>query len=90
MNTYNELDVVILKDGRKVTLLDFLGDEDDCIYEDDKNETFFGKVSDIIKKSIRSYHPLHSSLNTSPSHIRCPLLAIRLNPFSCILSANHF
>ncbi len=25
MNTYNELDVVILKDGRKVTLLDFLG-----------------------------------------------------------------
>ncbi len=45
MNTYNELDVVILKDGRKVTLLDFLGDEDE------NNETFFGKVSDIIKKT---------------------------------------
>ena len=51
MNTYNELDVVILKDGRKVTLLDFLGDADDCIYEYENNETFFGKVSDIIKKA---------------------------------------
>lgn len=50
MTNYEELDVVILKDGRKVTLLDFLGDGDECIFEDDNNETFFGNVSDIIKK----------------------------------------
>lgn len=47
---YRELDVVILKDGREVTLLDFLGDGTECIFEDEQQETFFGKVSDIEKK----------------------------------------
>ena len=51
MTKYKEHDVVIFKDGREVTLLDFLGDGDECIFEDDNNETFFGKVSDIIKKA---------------------------------------
>ena len=50
MITYKELDVVLLKDGREVTILDFLGDGDECIFEDDNQETFFGNVSDIAKK----------------------------------------
>ena len=50
MTTYKELDVVLLKDGRKVTLLDFLGSGEECIFEDDNQETFFGKVTDIAKK----------------------------------------
>ncbi len=40
MTKYKEHDVVILKDGREVTLLDFLGDGDECIFEDNNNETF--------------------------------------------------
>lgn len=50
MTTYKELDVVLLKDGRKVTLLDFLGNGEECIFEDADQETFFGNVSDIAKK----------------------------------------
>lgn len=50
MITYKELDVVLLKDGRKVTLLDFLGSGEECIFEDDNQETFFGNVTDIAKK----------------------------------------
>lgn len=49
MTKYKEHDVVILKDDREVTLLDFLGDGDECIFEDNNNETFFGNVSDIKK-----------------------------------------
>lgn len=47
---YTELDVVLLKDGREVTILDFFGDGDECIVEDDNQETFFINVSDIAKK----------------------------------------
>lgn len=50
MMTYKEFDVVLLKDGRKVTLLDFLGKGEECIFEDDTQETFFGYISDIVKK----------------------------------------
>lgn len=50
MTIYKELDVVLLKDGRKVTLLDFLGNGEECIFEDADQETFFGNISDIAKK----------------------------------------
>lgn len=50
MTTYKEFDFVLLKDGRKAVLLDFLGNGDKCIFENEKEETFFGKVSDIVKK----------------------------------------
>lgn len=50
MAAYKELDFVLLKDGRKATLLDFLEDGIKCIFEDENEETFFGKVSDIVKK----------------------------------------
>ena len=50
MAAYKELDVVLLKDGRIVTLLDFLGSGEEFIFEDDTQETFIGNISDIVKK----------------------------------------
>lgn len=45
-----ELDVVKLKDGRQVTLLDFVGDGTGCVFEDNKkHDVFFGSISEIEK-----------------------------------------
>lgn len=41
MPTYKEFDFVLLKDGRKVVLLDFLGNGDKCIFEDEKKGICF-------------------------------------------------